>query len=56
MISNPKILAFQPNHWDEVREIYRLGLLTRNATFETEELELLFRSQFFKDQQIKDKI
>jgi len=36
MISNLKILPFQPNHWDEVREIYRLGLLTRNATFETE--------------------
>lgn len=35
MISDLKILAFMPAHWDAVREIYHLGLLTRNATFET---------------------
>lgn len=31
-----QITPFAPHHWDEVAEIYRLGLLTRNATFETE--------------------
>ncbi len=36
MIYNPKILSFQPDHWEQVKEIYRLGLITRNATFETE--------------------
>lgn len=27
---------FEPKHWEPVKEIYRLGLLTRNATFETQ--------------------
>ena len=31
-----KIVTFDRSHWEDVREIYRLGLLTRNATFETE--------------------
>ena len=26
----------EPRHWEPVKEIYRLGLLTRNATFETQ--------------------
>lgn len=30
------IRLFQVTDWDAVAEIYRLGLLTRNATFETE--------------------
>ncbi|WPP48027.1 GNAT family N-acetyltransferase [Catalinimonas niigatensis] len=30
------IILFQPQHWPSVAEIYHLGLLTRNATFETE--------------------
>jgi phosphinothricin acetyltransferase len=30
------IQDFQTTHWKEVSEIYRFGLLTRNATFETE--------------------
>lgn len=31
-----QIIPFVRHHWAEVAEIYRLGLLTRNATFETE--------------------
>jgi L-amino acid N-acyltransferase YncA len=31
-----RIEQFEPQHWQEVSEIYRLGLLSRNATFETE--------------------
>jgi L-amino acid N-acyltransferase YncA len=30
------IVKFDRSHWEDVKEIYRLGLLTRNATFETE--------------------
>ncbi len=30
------IASFHPNHWPSVAEIYRMGLLTRQATFETE--------------------
>jgi L-amino acid N-acyltransferase YncA len=30
------IIPFERRHWDQVAEIYRLGLLTNNATFETE--------------------
>lgn len=30
-----RILKFKPQHWQQVAEIYRLGLLSRNATFET---------------------
>lgn len=33
---NAPIAPFTSKHWPEVAEIYRLGLLTRNATFETE--------------------
>jgi len=33
---NSRILPFEPIHWSAVSEIYRLGLLSRNATFETE--------------------
>ena len=32
----PTIENFGFHHWEEVKEIYRLGLLTRTATFETE--------------------
>lgn len=31
-----RIIPFATPHWPEVAEIYRLGLLSRNATFETE--------------------
>lgn len=31
-----EISPFEEKHWPIVAEIYRLGLLTRNATFETE--------------------
>lgn len=31
-----EILPFEEMHWQAVSEIYRLGLLTRNATFETD--------------------
>jgi L-amino acid N-acyltransferase YncA len=31
-----EIKRFESQHWKEVAEIYRLGLLSRNATFETE--------------------
>jgi L-amino acid N-acyltransferase YncA len=31
-----QIKKFDPQHWQEVAEIYRLGLLSRNATFEIE--------------------
>jgi len=31
-----KITSFKNDHWPAVAEIYRLGLLTRKATFETE--------------------
>jgi L-amino acid N-acyltransferase YncA len=31
-----EIEAFKEKHWNEVAAIYKLGLLTRNATFETE--------------------
>ena len=30
------ITRFEKKYWDEVKEIYRLGLESRNATFETE--------------------
>jgi phosphinothricin acetyltransferase len=30
-----EISAFAPEHWDAVADIYRQGLQTRNATFET---------------------
>lgn len=33
---NIQIILFQPEHWPPVAEIYRQGLLSRNATFETE--------------------
>lgn len=33
---NVTIQNFVKENWDDVAEIYRLGLLTRNATFETE--------------------
>jgi L-amino acid N-acyltransferase YncA len=36
MKTDLRIVKFDPSHWEDVREIYRLGLLTRNATFETE--------------------
>jgi phosphinothricin acetyltransferase len=36
MITDLSITLFEPKHWQTVKEIYRLGLLTRNATFETE--------------------
>src|SRR5690606_27423924 len=32
----PLIRPFIPKDWSAVREIYHLGVLTRNATFETE--------------------
>lgn len=31
-----KIVAFHEDHWHAVKEIYRLGILSGNATFETE--------------------
>jgi L-amino acid N-acyltransferase YncA len=30
-----QILAFEPEHWDAVRAIYREGIATGDATFET---------------------
>lgn len=30
------IILFQPEYWTSVAEIYRFGILSRNATFETE--------------------
>lgn len=36
MLSDIQILPFETSHWQAVAEIYRLGLFTRNATFETE--------------------
>lgn len=35
---NMDILLFHAKHWPSVAEIYRLGLFSRNATFETEVL------------------
>lgn len=31
-----QIISFHPGYWPAIAEIYRLGLLSRNATFETE--------------------
>jgi phosphinothricin acetyltransferase len=35
MISECSLTLFEPRHWNEVKEIYRLGIATGNATFET---------------------
>ena len=35
MISERALILFEPGHWDDVKEIYRLGMATGNATFET---------------------
>jgi L-amino acid N-acyltransferase YncA len=35
-VSDPRIEAMVPEHWPDVRAIYRQGIATRNATFDTE--------------------